>query len=386
MGLDKISGIWLYIYVLFIYFVSVIIGYFSKYRKFFWIGASPIFLLVSIKGIMSPDFYRYALTYENIKEFGIETFEPFFLLVGKIFKFFNLGYDSFFIFYALLTIIFILYGIFLNIKTYWKRCFAFFLFVSTPGFYLNMFVEMRQILAVAFVFFVISLIINNRLKNTFLANILLLLSPLFHYSAIFFVMFFLLFKRRLVKFYSLKLYLFYPIAVLLLIIIFRIDFYIYSGIFHLLSFFDPYFPIIGKYMKYLSIIIEHYGAEQVQFQLIKNIFYSINLIILAYLIETFGLKSNRLIVFTLNLLYIGIILLNLSFYNAVFSRLCYYFFIFNIVLLPEVIFSIKNKETKYMILILYYIIYTIMFIKGLFYYSTEAQDYIFLKYKTLWSD
>jgi len=353
-------------------------SHFSKTKFFFYLSIFLILIFVGFKDIMSPDFERYAVAFENIENIGFEIFEPLFFVFSKILKILGFNYYALFFLYSFLTILFILLGI-KKMTNYQAISFLFFLLV--PGFFLNMFVEMRQILAIAITFYSVALFLDK--KKTWL--LFAILSAMTHYSAIFFWLIFGFIYKFLPKIYSLKTY-----AVLLILSfvftgIFKFDIQIFKTLILPLLNIIPFFQ---KYIYYVNYRLEG-GIEQVEFQFFKNIFYIVNLLFLIYIFKLSNRKTNDIKdmmsrkIILLNLLFIGVLILNIAFYNASISRIAYYFLIFQIVIIPNIIFDLKMKEVKVLILCFYFFIYVLMFIKGLFYYSEEAQDYIFLNYKNI---
>ena len=352
-------------------------SHFSKTKFFFYLSIFLILIFVGFKDIMSPDFERYAITFENIENIGFETFEPLFFVFSKILKILGFNYYALFFLYSFLTILFILLGIKKMTK---YQAFSFLLFLLVPGFFLNMFVEMRQILAVAIAFYSVALFLDK--KKTWL--LFAILSAMTHYSAIFFWLIFGFIYKFLPKIYSLKTY-----AVLLILSfvftgIFKFDIQIFKTLIPFLNI----IPFFQKYIYYVNYRLEG-GIEQVEFQFFKNIFYIVNVLFLIYIFKLSNRKTNDIKdmmsrkIILLNLLFIGVLILNIAFYDAPISRIAYYFLIFQIVIIPNIIFDLKMKEVKVLILCFYFFIYVLMFIKGLFYYSEEAQDYIFLNYKNI---
>lgn len=375
--MELITGILPYFFILFSYIVLSLTSYVSKSRVFFYLALIIIILFVGFKDIMSPDFERYAKAFENIENIGFEKLEPLFFLFSKILKISGFNYYALFFLYSFLTILFILLGI-KKMTNYQAISFLFFLLV--PGFFLNMFVEMRQILAVAITFYSVAFFLDKR--KTWL--LFAILSAMAHYSAIFFWLIFGFIYKFLPKIYSLKTY-----AVLLILSfvftgIFKFDIQIFKTILPLLNI----IPFFQKYIYYVNYRLEG-GIKQVEFQFFKNIFYIVNLLFLIYIFKLSNRKTNDIKdvmskkIILLNSLFIGVLILNITFYIAPISRIAYYFLIFQIVIIPNIIFDLKMKEVKVLILCFYFFVYVLMFIKGLFFYSEEAQDYIFLNYKNI---
>jgi hypothetical protein len=61
----------------------------------------------------------------------------------------------------------------------------------------------------------------------------------------------------------------------------------------------------------------------------------------------------------------------------------YFFLIFQIVMIPEIIGRLEKSKFKTVVFYTYLAVYSAMFLKGLFYFSEESQSYIFLNYKNI---
>jgi len=366
---ELVYGLFPYVGLLLIFTLSTLSSYLSKTKIFFYFSVLMVLFFVGFKDILSPDFERYALTYDNIENFRLGAFEPLFIVLSKILKNLGLSYYSLFFIYSFLTIFFILAGI-KNLTKH--QYFAFLLFLLVPGFFLNMFVEMRQILAVAIVFYSIELFLSK--KKSFL--LFAILSIITHYSAIFFWVIFVFIYRSLKKMYSFKTYTILLVLSFILVAIFRADLYVFNIVFKL-----P-LPFFKKYVPYLEYVL-NLGIDQVQLQFFKNTFYIMNVLFLLFIFRKFCSNKQQAEIVMLNLIFIGVLILNIAYYIGPISRLAYYFLIFQIVVIPNIVFSLKWKELKILILYIYTVLFCIMFIKGLFYYSQEAQTYIFLNYKNI---
>jgi len=371
-----------YFIVLFSYSILSLTSYVSKSRVFFYLAILIIILFVGFKDIMSPDFERYAYNYENIESFGFDALEPFFIIISLFLKSFGFDYYALFFIYAFLTILFILLGIREFSEHY---AIAMLLYLLVPGFFLNMFVEMRQSLAVAIVFYAVGLILNKKRRGYFFA----FLSIITHYSAMFFWLIFMIFKKFFSKKYFLWFYVISLVASFILVVIFRLDLAFFNFLFMIFNSLTSFLPFLQKYLTYLALVISG-EVSQVQSQLIKNIFYILNTLFLLYVLR-YVIKGNNNIPmadlekdnYLINFLTVGTIILNISFYIAEVSRLAYYFLIFQIVLMPNIILKIPNFYIRYLCFIIILLVYISMFIKGLFYYSEEWQDYIFFNYKNI---
>jgi hypothetical protein len=332
---------------------------------------------------MSPDFERYAYMYENIESFGFDALEPFFIIMSFFLKSLGFDYYALFFIYAFLTILFILLGI----KEFSKHyAIAMLLYLLVPGFFLNMFVEMRQVLAVATVFYAVGLILNKKRHGYFLA----FLSIITHYSAMFFWFIFIIFKKFFGKQYFLWFYVISLVMSFVLVVIFRLDLAFFNFLFMIFNSLSSFLPFLQKYLTYLALVISG-EVSQVQAQLLKNTFYILNTLFLLYVLRYIIKEHNSIHPmadlkrdnYLINFLTVGTIILNISFYVAEVSRIAYYFLIFQIVLIPNIILKIPNFYIRYLFFIIILFVYISMFIKGLLYYSEEWQDYIFFNYKNI---
>ncbi len=370
---EMIYGIFPYIWLIFIYIISTLTSYLSKNKLFFYLSTIIIVIFVGFKDVMTPDFERYAFTFENIENYNYLQFEPLFLILSHILKGLGFNYYSLFFLYSSLTIFFILLGI-KNLTSH--HYFAFLLFILVPGFFLNMFIEMRQLLAVAIVFYTIGLFLNKKRKYILFA----LLSIITHYSASFFWIIFILTYPFLKKIYSFKTYFFLLTFSFIGILILKIDVYALNILFEFLSL--TQIPIFQKYIYYVEYRLSS-DISQVQFQFFKNIFYILNALFLLYIFKFLEKKLDKKETIKLNLFILGVLILNFTYYIAEISRAAYYYLIFQIVIIPNIIFNIKQQEMKFVILYVYLTLFIAQFIKGIFYFSDEVQEFLFLNYKNI---
>ena len=370
---EMIYGIFPYIWLIFIYIISTLTSYLSKNKLFFYLSTIIIVIFVGFKDVMTPDFERYAFTFENIENYNYLQIEPLFLILSHILKGFGFNYYSLFFLYSSLSIFFILLGI-KNLTNH--HYFAFLLFILVPGFFLNMFVEMRQLLAVAIVFYTIGLFLNKKRKYILFA----LLSIITHYSASFFWIIFILTYPFLKKIYSFKTYFFLLTFSFIGVLILKIDIYALNILSAFLSL--TQIPIFQKYIYYVEYRLSS-DISQVQFQFFKNIFYILNALFLLYIFKFLEKKFDKKETIKLNLFVAGVLILNFTYYIAEISRFAYYYLIFQIVIIPNIIFNIKQQAMKFVILYVYLTLFIVMFIKGVFFFSDEVQEFVFLNYKNI---
>lgn len=362
-----IEGMLVYLLLIGIYLVM---GFFSTiYRhKVFWI-ISLVFVIffVGFKDKISPDLERYALMYENYDTLTYQAIEPFFIFISSVLNKIGFSWVALSFVYALLTILFIVLGIRNSTS---NIIFAFLIFLLVPGFFLNLFVEMRQMLAVSFTFYAVSLINMKTKYKKIKIFLLMLLSIITHYSAIGFWLIFLSLKKFLFK---------------------KFDFYKYSTIL-LISAIIPFTGVVNIINKFIVNLLLHFShISKITSYITYFSTYSTNFYwflkagiytILGLFVSLFYNKFNIRNALFFNLFIIGIVLLNITFFIPEISRIAYYFLIYQIILIPNLVFKCK-KEAKILLYYSFFLFYFSLFIKGLFYYSEEAQNYIFLHYKNV---
>jgi len=365
--------------------ILIAISFLSKIYKYEIFSLFIVFLLIIFSGfkeIISPDFERYAYAFENIDSLGPDSFEPFFIILSKALKELGFNYYALFFLYSFLTI----FLIYLSIKKLTPHInYSIFIYICIPGFFLNTFVEMRQSLAVALFFYGVTL--NIRDEHKLKSLLIFIFAILTHYSAFLPIVLYILVRKGLKKIFSFRIYTFLLIATLIFAF-FRIDIIFLMVINKMTSCLSDNFFYI-KYIEYLNYYIEG-NTEQVSGQIYKNAFFNFILLFIIfntlrntqvqiYIMQRDYIAQNVMI----NLMFLGVMLLNITFNFAVLSRIAYYFLVFIIVLLPNSILYIKDKMLKILYLYVASLMFLAIFMRGLLYFSEEVQQYIFLLYRNI---
>lgn len=169
---------WPYFFLILTY--SIVFMFPKKYRKVIWcIILTVVIFFGGFKDTMTGDLLIYKQMYENYKELSFSFIEPFFVAVSWLFNILNLPFYAVSFLYFSLTILFVVLAM-KNLTTYLE--YAFLIYLTIPGFFLNTFVEMRQCLAVSIFFYGASLFLKNRAKIAF---VFFILASLVHYSSVF---------------------------------------------------------------------------------------------------------------------------------------------------------------------------------------------------------
>lgn len=293
--------------------------------------------------------------YRNFFEY--DTFhgsiEPGYVIVVKFLRYFFDDFQSLFFFTALATYIFL----YLGIKKYTKHSsLAIVLFLLIPGFFLNTLTIMRQELAIAIAFYAFSFLRDNKLlKYLFL----MVVAFLIHYSVFLaFLTHFFVFK------YASKI---------------NYNFYYFGIVFSMIFLgFN-----IGTLVSYFSqgARYEFYGTGE-SVGLLKIVILNSMVIFYVYLSPRV-IEKNFYNVYLVAFVVMSVIFLNIFSSVVALSRFTYYFKIFEIVLVAELLF-IFNKNVRILVLILIFSTYFIFFVNALKtdMVSTEVQNN-FIPYKNV---
>ncbi|WP_423303421.1 EpsG family protein [Deferribacter thermophilus] len=340
----------------FLYYISIafllFLDYITRNKKLFLYFC--IFWIILISGtryLTGYDFYNYQSYFYNYKDLSIEFL---FKLSLFILNYFTSNSQFMFFIYSFFTIIIIFYAI----KKYTKYLkTSFLIYLLIPGLYLNTFSIIRQgiaesILLLAFYYYIYR---QNYLKFILFS----LISILFHYSAIVPFIFLILFSKFLKKSYSISFY-----FLILFGTIFISQLSLGNKIIEVL-------PLMGRYVYYKEWVQE----VNIIKIFVYNIFFCFFIIFKKNFIKNF--QDNIM----LNLLFFGIILLNIFSNYTPITRLIYYFVIFQIFLVPKLIYSFKYNSLKIVFLMLFIFYYFIMLFNSLFVDSTTEGNSNLIPYK-----
>ncbi len=357
--------IWPYMSLLLIY--STVFLTPKPYRKYLLYAVIALVIFFGgFKDIMSPDFVRYKIMFENYQRLHLSTIEPLYILISWILNQLNMSFYALSFIYFFLTIIFLVTSL-KNFTNYVE--YAFFIWLTIPGFFLNTFVEMRQMLAVAFFVSAISLWIKEPKGRLLYPVILFILSALTHYSSVFATfLFFATYKiakrKYSLAFYTIMLFLGFVIGI--------------SGIaVQLMKVIEPVIP--QKYMPYL------FGSKADYLKLSVYLFYALVIVILNRYIDTNHMKKpNRSNPILLNLFIIGVFVLLIS-PSSEISREAYYFLILQTALVPNLLHTLKTKypEEKILLIYIFTMFFVTQYIYGLFFVPKEIGRFVYIPYKNV---
>ncbi|MDN5338350.1 MAG: hypothetical protein PWQ20_1420 [Thermotogaceae bacterium] len=352
--------IWPYLLVIFIYLL--IFAFPKFFRKYLWyLVLSVIIFFGGFKDIMSPDFVRYEAMYRNYKALSFTSIEPFFIFLSSLLNSVHANFYAMSFINFLLTVLFVILGAKLLSKDY---LYSFFIYLTIPGFFLNTFVEMRQTLGVAIFFFAIGLFLTGKKRVSW---IFFIFASFVHYSAIFATALFFIVYRLLRKKYPMCYYLgFLTIGVL----IGQLEITKY-----ILTLFLPVFP--RKYWAYI------FASETVDPLKVTIYMLFCALLIFVFCYSTKKTDYYRNITITqLNLLILGSFII-FSSHNPVITRLAYYFLIFQLSVVPNILKSIRDPHERLLWLYLFTIYFLTQYVYGLFFIPIETGEFVFIPYRNI---
>jgi hypothetical protein len=364
--LENIGHLAPYGALLFLYLLLSFHSELFKNRLFAVPALGALLLFAGCREAMTPDLEHYQMLYQAFDSASLDlTFiEPSFLFLCKSLNALGFDYHALFFVYSFVTLVFVYLGI-KNSTGHVKL--SLLLYVLIPSCFLNMFVEMREVCAIAIVLYAMSLL--GREDKFTLSRILGfgILSVLFHYSALVYWAIFLTLYKVIKRTHSNATHL------LLIISTLFIPASTLSAILQTVA-----FPLVPpKYQAYVELFT---GQDAVAdpAQLLKSLTYVLLAICFVYWRSPARNKEADPV--PLNLFVLGVLLLNLSRSNPVFSRVAYYFLINQIVLFPECVARITGAFKRLTATYGLVLFYLAQFVWGLFYFSPD-EGYVFLHYQ-----
>ena len=336
-------------------------------RVFAFSSIGLLVLFVGLRGAMTPDMHRYMWMYEDYTGSAATTLEPSFFVLSHVLHALGLDYHALFFSYTLITFVFVYLGI--RNQTSHVRL-ALLLYVLVPGYFLNLFVEMREMCAVAIVFYAVSVFRRTEMRHRLpIFVVLVALSIVFHVSAILFWMIFLPTYPLIRKPHSSFTYWSSILASLLIPTSFLIR------AVSLLA-----MPVVpGRYQGYINGFLEFEAGQTESGQLLKTLIYAAMAVCFIYWYRS--KQGEEVDPAPLNLFVIGVVLLGLTRSFAAASRLSYFFVIYQIILFPAIVQRVRDRVMRLLTAYATLLFYLVQFIYGLFFYSVEAANYPYLHYQ-----
>lgn len=355
------SQTWPYILFLLVYCtVFLVPRSFRRYALYVAIGW--VIFFGGFKDIMSPDFANYKAMYENYDRLNLSNIEPFYIFLSWVLNQLKASFYTLSFVYFFFTVTFVIIALdnLANDLEY-----AFFIWLTIPGFFLNTFVEMRQMLAVALFFLAITLWLKKSRKSLLYSVVSFALAALNHYSSIpAIIVFFALYK------FVNRRYSFMSHSFILIIGFIAGMSNIVAQLMKMTKFVIP-----EKYLYYLS-----YGDKTDPLKLGIYLLYALIILILYH-----ANRSNHTNSVMLNLFILGVFILLISPSNHI-SREAYYFLILQTALIPNMLRSVSTRHPEEKVLLTY--TFTMFFIAqyvyGLFFtVPGETEHFVFLPYKNI---
>lgn len=317
----------------------------TKTNIFTLLGLFLILMVGATRFEIGYDYFNYVSFYS---EYIPDYIEPIFRISILLMNYLGFNYEFYFFIYSAVTILVLFYAI---VKYTHYRNTALLLFVLIPGLYLNSFSIIRQSIALSFFFLAVYYLVSE--PRLFKFWFFSLVSVGFHYPAAIVILFVYVLRFILSKELSLKEYL---IILILSFIIYKIN--LASFALSLLG---------GKYSLYASFV-QPVSLLKI---IVSNLFI---LLLLAF--KKQYIKS-EVDVFILNLVFVGAVIINVFADFVPVSRLGYYFVIFQILVVPNLIYSfpscnIRQISLKALIVAVAITYYVMMFFNAL--YVDVGQD------------
>jgi len=331
--------------IFYIYYYSLIATIFLminalRFQKLtIWI---PIIIIILISGTRFEtgyDFLNYTYFYTHL---AYESLEPLFSLSIVFFNLFTSDPQILFFAYSVVTLVVLQMAI-SKYTIYHKT--SLFIYLLIPGLYLNTFSIIRQGIAEVLFFLAISYLIYDKNKIKFV--LFSIFAVLFHYTSIIPILLVAVTHKLLQKKYATHSYL----AVLLASII------LYK---------------IGLASVLLTLATGHYASyidEVYEGSIVK--LFVLNLFMFIIIIFKNRIISSNIDTYLLNLTFIGIFTTNIFLDYTPVTRLGYYFLIFQIIIVPKMIYSFKENFVKLVFFSGFFLYYF-----GIFYNSLYVDELV----------
>lgn len=305
-------------YILFALFVTFLLGlghlYQGKNNLLQWSVFTIVVCVLGLREYVGVDFAYYVDWYVNKTrddkmEFG-------YVFIMNVFRFFNLSYHFLFFFFSFFTCLFL----FLGIKKYTvNQNFAFLIFLLLPVLYLVSFSAIRQSFSVSICFYAFYYLIN---KKYIIYALLMLIGLAIHNTAIipflFFVLVFKFADRINVR-----------IIVAMLIVSFFIS--------KLNLFQDFYFLFDNtRYSYYFSLDREPVNIYKI---IVLNLVAFFVLFHFEKMIDKYPYQKYIMLLY-----FLSVVFLNLFSTLDEIARITYYFRIFEIIVISDLIFLYSNRK------------------------------------------
>ena len=331
--------------------ILFLISYLNKNHIFFlYLGLFIIFFVSSTRFDTGYDFYNYHIFYTYTETLN-DSLEPLFKFSIYFLNLFSSDSQLMFFIYSLITL-FITYFTITKMSEYPKT--AFLIFLLIPGLYLNSFSVIRHSIALSFFFLATYYLIYEKKTIKFFFYSFIAIG--FHYTALIPILILYFSQKILIKNYSIIIY--------IILIIF-------SNIFSEINI--PEFLIASSFGKF-SVYLDYKIEISIIKQLVLNLFFLLLVLLKNKYVNS---EQNSLI---LNLLFIGILLINIFSNYQFVTRITYYFLIFQVIIVPNIVYSFKKSINKTIILFLFISYYAII----LFYsinLSFNIEEETKMKYK-----
>lgn len=319
-----------YLYFIISILILLFIDHLIKYKNIFF--AAAVLLTVFVAGFRFEVGYDW-FNYVSFYSIGMQDLmEPFFALSIKLLNLISSDFSLMFFSYSLATISVLLLTI-QRFTNYPKT--SFLLYLLVPSYFITSFSILRQGLALVIFLYALSflLINNSKLKFTLIS----IVSIMFHYSAAVPFIIIILGQKLFYKNYKT---IYYALIVTISWVLY------YSNIApKLLNL------AYGRYAAYTDYTI---SVSSVKIAVI-NLFIFILIAFKKNYIK--GVADTHM----LNLLVFGTLITNVFADFVPMTRLSYYFYIVQIILVPKLIYSAKNYSIRISFLLVFLLYYCLMF-------------------------
>ncbi|MFP5207578.1 MAG: EpsG family protein [Acidobacteriota bacterium] len=336
-------------------------------RVFVLVSLGLLVVFAGLRQPFTPDLERYRSMFDDPDLLSASFIEPSFILIAKTLQALGLDYHALYLVYTAITLTFVYLGI--NRLTQHTRL-ALFLYISIPACFLNLFVEMRQVCAIAIAFYATGILLQTDIRHRLLKVWgWAMVSICFHYSALLYWLLLLCFFKLVRRSW--------PAAVCILAMFVSLAIPTSAVISGFVFLSKPILP--AKLLDIVNLFIQSSTSLAESGQILKSAVYiAIGCVFVLRLRSHRDDPRFRVLV---NLFVAGVVILNLTRDFAPATRMAYFFLIFQIAIFPEILNEVRQKVWSLLAGYTLVLFYMAQFLWGLFYFSEEAQSYVFLHYR-----
>ena len=298
-------------------------------NTFMYLALGVMIFFAGFRFEIGYDYPKYLAGYLYDSE--LQHWEPFFNFFVRLIRNYNFGLDvqAMFLFFSSLSILLIYFAL-RQLTQYYRL--GILLYILTPAYYLASFSVVRQGIALGIVLYSVKYIVSKQIDFKKYV-ITLFIAFMFHYGSFF--------------------------ASMIYIVGYKFFQRLYSWTFYILLTFISFFLSFAHFGKILLLLLPgHFGLyanSEIAIHPLKLLL--VNLFFIILLTQKNDFSKSKLATFSLNSMFLGLMVFNVFSDFLYITRLAHYFSLVSIVLVPIYIYSINGIYKRRVVLVLFFMYY-----------------------------